>query len=112
MDIARDVRLLAASLITLLGVIHLALAALGLTNTEFEMLVFASFGLLYILVGVGLFTGRRLFNYLGVVIQLLGLGIGTYFFAAYTPVLENVAADVLEVTVILCCLFLIIHKAS
>jgi len=112
MNITRNVRLLAASLITLLGVIHLALAVLGLTTTEFEMLVFASFGLLYILVGIGLFTGRRLFNYLGVVIQLLGLSIGTYFFAANTPVLENIAADVLEVTVILCCLFLIIRKTT
>ncbi|MGD0804963.1 MAG: hypothetical protein ABSA11_12925 [Candidatus Bathyarchaeia archaeon] len=110
MDITRNVRLLAASLITLLGVLHLALAVLGLTNTEFEMLVFASFGLLYILVGVGLFTGRRLFNYLGVVIQLLGLSIGTIFFAANYPVLENIATDVVEVTVILCCLYLIIHK--
>ncbi len=112
MNVTRTIRLLAAILITLLGVIHLALAVLGLTTTEFEMLIFASFGLLYILVGVGLFTGRRLFNYLGVVIQLLGLSIGTYFFAASTPLLENVAAGVLEVTVILCCLYLVIHKTS
>jgi len=38
----------------------------------------ALFGLLFVVIGIGLFIGKRLFNYLGVVIPLIGACLGIY----------------------------------
>jgi len=79
MDIVKGCRLLAASLMMLTGIIHLALAAF---TAGIEMASLALFGLLYAAIGIGLFVGKRLFNYLGVVVPLIGASLGGY---AYAP---------------------------
>ncbi len=55
MDIAKRLRLSAASLILLAGIIHLTLTAF---TTGMEMGVLALSGVLYVIIGIGLFTGN------------------------------------------------------
>jgi uncharacterized membrane protein (DUF2068 family) len=103
-------RLLAASLLMFTGVIHLAMAAL---TAEMVMAAgSAMFGVLYFVLGIGLFAGRRLFSYLGVVITLLGLSVGIYTYIAMTPEPIILPLAVIDVIIILCCSYLIIHQTE
>jgi hypothetical protein len=107
MDTTKGIRLLAASLIILGGIIHLAAIAV---TTGTQMAIMALFGVLYVVIGGGLFIGRRLFSYLGVVIPLAGTFIAGYAYAVNpdTIILPLIAIDI---AVILCCCYLILHKA-
>ena len=70
MDVVKGLRLLAASLLMFTGVVHLTMAAV---TADFVMAAgSALFGVLYIVLAIGLFAGRRLFNYLGAVITSVG----------------------------------------
>jgi uncharacterized membrane protein (DUF2068 family) len=108
MDTTKGIRLLAASLVMLGGIIHLAAIAF---TTGMQMAIMALFGVLYVVIGAGLFMGRRLFSYLGVVIPLVGTFIAGYAYAVNpdTTILPLIAIDVI---VILCCCYLILHKTS
>ena len=109
MDVIKGVRLLAASLLVLSGIIHLALAAF---TAGIEMAVTALFGLLFVAIGIGLFVGKRLFNYLGVVVPLIGMSLGVYSYVAMKrgsiSILLPCAA--MNTIAILCCCYLILHK--
>ena len=110
MDTIRGIRFLAVILIVLNGFIHLALTAVAITIEE--VAVMALFGLLYVVIGIGLFLGRRLFSYLGVILPFLGACIGTYTYLTVkteTILLLLIAVDLI---VILCCLYLIFRKTS
>jgi uncharacterized membrane protein (DUF2068 family) len=109
MEISKGLRLLAASLILFDGIGHLAAAAFA---TELEMAVLALFGVLYIALGVGLFAGRRLFSYLGVVIPIVGVSIGTYSYVARKPEPVILAFVSIAIVVILCCCYLVLHKTQ
>jgi hypothetical protein len=109
MDATKVIRLLAASLITLSGIIHLTLAAF---TTGTEMATLALFGVLYVVVGVGLFTVRRLFSYLGVVIPLVGGLGGAYSYVAMKPETSLLPLITIDIIVILCCCYLILHKTQ
>lgn len=113
MDAIKGIRLLAASLMTLLGIVYLTLAAFFgplLETMEIEMALVALVGLVYVAVGIGLFVGKRLFNYLGVVVPLVwaSMGIIHYFTVKPDPIVFPFIA--LEIIVILCCYYLILHK--
>ena len=104
------IRLFSANLIMLNGAIHLALIAFA-TAVE-EIAVMALFGLLYIIIGTGLFLGRRIVNYLGKIFSLLGVCIGTYTYVTMKPetiLLLHIAVDII---VIICCLYLAFRKTS
>jgi hypothetical protein len=45
----------------------------------------ALFGVLYLVLGLGLFAGKRIFNYLGAIITLLCSSIGAYAYLPYRP---------------------------
>ena len=109
MDTVKGIRLLDASLIMLAGVIHLALAAF---TAGMEMASIALFGVLYVVIGVGLFIGRRLFSYLGVVIPLVGAFAGAYSYVAIKPETILLPLIAIDIIVILCCCYLILHKTS
>jgi hypothetical protein len=69
-------------------------------------------GVLYIAIGVGLFLGKRLFDYLGVVVPLIWASMGTYSYIAvkpepiYPPLIAN------DIIILLCCCYLVLHKTS
>jgi hypothetical protein len=109
MDNTKSIRFSAASLITLSGAIHLALAV---TTTGMELATNASFGLLYVIIGIGLFLGRRLFSYIGAVFPILGAIIGAYAYATLKPETIFLPLIAIDIIVILCCFYLILHKAS
>ena len=110
MDTIRSIRLLAVSLIMLNGVIHLLLTAF--TTAMEEIAVMALFGLLYVIIGIGLFLGRRLFSYLGVVLPFIGVCIGTYTYLTLKPETIMLLLIAFDITVILCCFYLILRKTS
>jgi hypothetical protein len=108
MDTTRSVRLIAASLIILNGIIHLALTAFAATMEE--IVVMALFGLLYVIIGIGLHLRRRLFSYLGVIFPFLGGCIGTYTYLTMKPDMILLLLVAVDIMVILCCLYLILRK--
>lgn len=109
MEVSKGLRLLAASLIFVDGIGHLAAAVFA---AELEMAVLALFGVLYIALGFGLFAGRRLFSYLGVIIPIVGVSIGTYSYIALKPEPVILAFVSIAIVVILCCCYLVLHKTQ
>ena len=90
------------------GVIHLVMAAF---TTELIMAMgSALFGVLYVILGFGLFAGRRIFIYLGAVITLVGLSVGIYTYVAVTPEPIILPLAVIDIIIILCCCYIIFHK--
>jgi len=110
MDVVKGLRLLAASLLMFTGVVHLAMAAYAAGSVMAPGS--ALFGVLYVVLGIGLFAGRRLFNYLGVVITVVGLIVGTYAYVAISPEPVILPLAVIDIIIILCCFYLILHKKS
>ena len=110
MDVVKGLRLLAASLLMFNAVVHLTMAAVA---AEFVMAAgSALFGILYIVLAVGLFAGKRLFNYLGAVITSVGLAVGIYTYVAMKPELFILPLAAIDVIIILCCCFLILRKTK
>jgi hypothetical protein len=123
MDVTKGVRLLAASLMMLTGIIHLALAAFT-DPVDYEWTpVVALFGLLYLAVGIGLLADKRISYYLGAIIPLVGACVAalhesylvtlaqflidTYTYLRYTNPLVGI-----DIVVILCCCYLILRSRS
>jgi hypothetical protein len=76
MNATRMFRYAAATILLIDGLIHLALAAVASS----EVLVLATFGVLYVVVAAGLFWGKRAFafTYLGIILPIIGIFLGTY----------------------------------
>jgi hypothetical protein len=113
MNIVKGIRLLAASLLTLLGIVYLGLIAFPdfLAYVEIEAALVAFVGLVYIAIGIGLFVGKRLFNYLGAVAPLIwaSMGILHYITVKSDPIEFPFIAT--EIVIVLCCCYVILHKA-
>jgi hypothetical protein len=109
MDTIKGIRFLAASLILLAGIIHLVLAVF---TAGMNMASMAFFGVLYVVIGGGLFIGRRLFSYLGAVMPLVGAFLGAYSYVAMKPETIMLPLIAIDIIVILCCCYLILHKTS
>ena len=112
MDIIAGIRLLAASLMAILGIVYLVMAAFFgslLETMEIAAALVAAVGVVYVVVAVGLFAGKRLFNYLGVVVPLVWASMGILHYTVKPDPTEFpfLAA---EIIVILCCCYLILHK--
>lgn len=97
-----------ASLALLGGIIHLAAIAV---TTGMQMAIMALFGVLYVVIGAGLFLGKRLFSYLGAVIPLVGTFIAGYAYAV-SPDMTILPLIAIDIIVILCCSYLLLHKKS
>jgi hypothetical protein len=108
----RGIRLLAASLMAVLGSVYLVFAAFFgsfLETMEIPPVLMVSAGVVYLVVTIGLFANKRLFYYLGVVVPLVWASMGIIHYAAKPDPTEFpfIAA---EIIVILCCYYLILHK--
>jgi hypothetical protein len=114
MDTIKSVRLLATSLMTLLGIIYLALTAFPdyLAYLEIEAMLVALVGLAYVAIGIGLFAGKRLFNYFGVVVPLIWASMGILHYIAVKPDPIEFPFITIEVIIVLCCCYLTLHKKS
>jgi len=114
MDTIKGIRLLAASLTTLLGIIYLALTAFPdyLAYLEIEVALVAFVGLVYVAIGIGLFMGKRLFNYFGAVVPLIWASMGIIHYVAVKADPIEFPFIATEVIIILCCCYLILHKTS
>jgi uncharacterized membrane protein (DUF2068 family) len=111
MDAIKGIRLLAASLLTLVGIIYLTLAVFTM-EIEIPTAILALVGLLYVAMGIGLFIGKRLFNYFGVVVPLIWASLGIYHYVAIKPESTLLPFIAMDIIAILCCCYLILHKTS
>ena len=105
--LSKGLRLLAASLMLLTGVIHLALTAF---TAGTEMALMALFGLLYIAIGIGLLVSKRVSYYLGAIIPSVGACLAAYSYVVMKPELVDLPLIAIDILVILNCCYLILHK--
>jgi hypothetical protein len=103
----KALRFLAASSLLLTGLIHLVLIAY---TTEMEMGIMALFGILYVLIGIGLLIDKRIFRYLGVIIPLFGAILGVYSYVLIKSEITSLLLIGIDIIVILCCSYLILNK--
>ncbi|MCJ7763254.1 hypothetical protein MUP38_07375 [Candidatus Bathyarchaeota archaeon] len=85
---------------------------LAVFTAGMEMATMVFFGLLYVVIAIGLFKGRRLFSYLGVVFLLVGACLGAYSYVVMKPETIILLLIAIDIIVILCCCYLILHKTS
>jgi putative Mn2+ efflux pump MntP len=110
MDANRVLRFLAAVLALLSGILHLV-GGLFLSGLDVVTLaVGVGFGVALVIIGVGLFIGKRLFYYLGIIIPMIGGIIGTYSYI--TTQVQTLPFVVMDVIVILCCAYLLFHRKA
>lgn len=114
MDTVKSVRLLAACLITVLGIVYLVLIAFPdyLAYLEIEVALVALVGLAYGAIGIGLFMGKRLFNYLGAVVPLVWASLGILHYIAVKPDPIEFPFIAIEAIIVLCCGYLIFHRTA
>jgi hypothetical protein len=110
MDVSRALRFSAAVLALLSGILHLA-GGLFLSGLDVVTLaVGVGFGVALVIIGVGLFTGKRLFYYAGIIVPLIGGISGTYSFI--TTQVQTLPFVVIDVIVILFCAYLLFRRKS
>ena len=109
MDVTKGLRFLAAVLIFFSGVLHF-IVGLFLSGSDLVTLgVGVGFGVAYMIIGVGLFLGKRVFYYIGIILPLIG-GIGGTLNYVTTPNIALLFVVIIDVIVILCCAYLLLHK--
>jgi hypothetical protein len=111
MDVSRVLRFSAAVLILFSGILHLVAGLILYATDTVTLAVLVGFGVIYIIIGVGLFVGRRLFTYLGVIFPIIGGIIGTYAYVT-SQMTSTLVVVVIDVIVILCCAYLLLHRKS
>jgi hypothetical protein len=110
MDVSRVLRFSAAALALLSGILHLV-GGLFLSGIDVVTLaVGMGFGVALVIISVGLFMGKRLFYYLGIIVPLIGGIYGTYSYV--TTQVQTLPFVVMDVIVILCCAYLLLHRKS
>ena len=101
------IRYLAAGLLCLSGVIHVA--RLGLEDTP--VLIVVAFGVAYLIIGGLLFLNNKIAYYLGAIAPLIGLCVGPIILT--NPPIPVVALlGAIEVVVVITCLYLIKRMRS
>ena len=69
------IRYLAASLLCLTGIIHVA--QLAVVELEAKVVIVALFGVAYLIIGIFLFRDNRTSYYFGAILPLIGIFLGT-----------------------------------
>ena len=101
------IRFLAAGLLCLTGVIHVA--RLGLADAP--ALIVVAFGVAYLIIGGLLFLNNKTAYYLGAIAPLIGLCVGAIILT--NPAIPVVALlGAIEVAVFIICLYLIKRMRS
>ncbi len=96
------IRYLAAGLLCLTGVIHVA--RLGLADAP--VLIVVAFGVAYLIIGGLLFRNNKTAYYLGAIAPLIGLCVGPVILTN-PPILVAALLGAIEVVVVINCLYLI-----
>jgi len=110
MDVSKGLRFLAAVLIFFSGILHFVVGLFSMSNVA-TLTVGVAFGVAYMIIGVGLFLGKRVFYYVGIILPLIG-GIGGTLTYVTTPEITLLTAVIIDVIVILCCVYLLFHRKS
>ena len=108
MDMSKGLRFLAAGLIFFSGILHFIVGVFSFPNVT-NATVGLAFGIAYMIIGVGLFLGKRVFYYIGIILPLIG-GIGGTLNYVTTPNIALLFVVIIDVIVILCCAYLLLHK--
>lgn len=109
MDNNKIIRLLASFLLSISGIIHLVMI---IFSTGMEILVMGLFGLIYLIIGIGLFFRKKIFIYFGIVFPLVGFFIGTYSYITLKPEIITLFLIIIDIAVILCCFYLAFKKTN
>jgi len=96
------IRYLAAGLLCLTGVIHVA--RLGLADAP--ALIVVAFGVAYLIIGGLLFRNNKTAYYLGAIAPLIGLCVGPVILTN-PPILVAALLGAIEIVVVINCLYLI-----
>jgi hypothetical protein len=110
MDFSKGLRFLAAVLIFFSGILHFVVGVLSGSNVA-DLAVGVGFGIAYMIIGAALFMGKRPFYYVGIILPLIG-GIGGTLVYVTTQATTPLIAVVIDVIVILCCAYLLLHKEA
>ena len=97
-----QIRYLAAGLLCLTGVIHVA--RLGLADAP--ALIVVAFGVAYLIIGGLLFRNNKTAYYLGAIAPLIGLCVGPVILTN-PPILVAALLGAIEIVVVINCLYLI-----
>ena len=113
MDAIKGLRLVAGALLLLSGLVHTAtgLSLAGTDSAAFTIDVL--FGVIYVIIGIGLIIGKRLFLYLGLVLPLLGGTVGTYVYVTYGThfdLAQTSIALIFDIVVAVFCAYLLLKK--
>ncbi len=116
MESAKIARYIAAVLILISGIVHVAAGVIvGAVNTA-DMYWDVVFGLIYVILGLGLFIGKRVFLYLAVILPLVGGVGGVLLYLNVQPIEFDLAqtstAVAFDVIVILLCAYLLLKKPT
>lgn len=99
------IRYLAASLLCLTGIIHIA--RLGMVDAP--VAIVEAFGLAYLTIGVLLFRNNKIARYLGAIVPLLGLCSGPFILK--NPSIQFIAfLGAIEIAIVCSC-FSLINKS-
>jgi hypothetical protein len=101
------IRYLAAGLLCLTGVIHVA--RLGLEDAP--VLIVVAFGAAYLIIGGFLFLNNRTAYYFGAIVPLVGLCVGPVILTN-PPILFAAFLGAIEIVVVVSCFYLIKGKRS
>jgi hypothetical protein len=96
------IRYLAAVLLSLTGVIHVA--RLGLADAPAAIVV--AFGVAYLIIGGLLFRNNKAAYYLGAIVPLIGLCVGPVILTN-PPLLFAAILGTIEIVVVVSCFYLI-----
>ena len=110
MDMSKGLRFLAAALIFFSGILHFVVGLFSMSNVT-TATVGVAFGIAYMIIGVGLFLGERVFYYIGIILPLIG-GIGGTLNYITTLNIALLFVVIIDVIVILCCAYLLLRKGS
>jgi len=98
-----------AVLILISAIFHLAVGlSLSATETSASTIDIV-FGVIYVFIGIGLFVGKRVFNYLSLIFPLVD-GIGGTVAHITSHSINPLIAAVIDVVIILCSSYLLLDK--
>jgi hypothetical protein len=101
------IRYLAASLLCLTGIIHVA--RLGMA--EAPVVIVVGFGVAYLIIGVLLFRNNKIAYYLGVIVPLIGLCVGPVILTN-PPILFAAFLGAIDIIIVVSCFSLIKRSRS
>lgn len=104
----KTIRFLAAILLVITGVWHIALFFKA--SGDLDSLPLLIFGIIYVLIGIFLFTPKKLWVYLGLILPLIGMTMAIVKLGLKNFDLTMWVLILIDVAVIICCGYLILRR--